>query len=264
VSTSASTEITNLCNAVCTECNPWTLAGFLKDPGEGQGRQFSFDDSKTEFSEIIKAVPLKSLLSSHEQLTQQQNGYTSLSAKQRFGIAASVAWSVLHLSGSPWLGNQWDDKQASIFLEKDQGDREILSRHPCALYIFSSPTTPEEPPTNNFKHLIPNIIVFGLGILLIELCINKSFAEIRETNENAMSNSLLDDYQTALSRLDEVYRLAGDSYGDAVARCVKSEFQGRDIYKNFDFSQFRQKFYDTVVAPVQATYLMFPDSRIPV
>jgi hypothetical protein len=79
-----------------------------------------------------------------------------------------------------------------------------------------------------------------------------------------MSNSLLDDYQTALSRLDEVYRLAGDSYGDAVARCVKSEFQGRDIYKNFDFSQFRQKFYDTVVAPVQATYLMFPDSRIPV
>lgn len=262
VSTSASTEITNLCKAVCTECNPWTLAGFLKDPEEEQGRQFSFDHSKTEFSEIIKAVPLKSLISSQEQFNQQQNTFTSLSAKQRFGIAASVAWSVLHLSGSPWLGNQWDDKQASIFLEKSQGDREILSRHPCALYIFSPPTTPEEPPTNNFKHLIPNIIVFSLGILLIELCINKSFTEIRHTDGNSISDSLLDDYQTALSKLDEVYRLAGDSYGDAVARCVKSEFQGRDIYKNFEFAQFRQQFYDAVVAPVQATYLMFPDSRI--
>ncbi|EAW17235.1 uncharacterized protein NFIA_005990 [Aspergillus fischeri NRRL 181] len=219
VPASASTEITNLCDAVCTECNPRPLAGFLKD-------------------------------------TQTSN--------KRFGIAASIAWSVLHLSGSPWLGDHWDEKQANIFLERTQGDREMLSRNPCALCIFSSPTTPEEPLTNDFIHLIPNRIVFGLGILLIELCINKSFAEIRQTDESAMAASLLDDYQTALSKLDEVYRLAGDSYGDAAARCVKLEFQGRDLYKNFDFSQFRRQFYDAVVAPVQATYLMFPDSRIPV
>lgn len=78
-----------------------------------------------------------------------------------------------------------------------------------------------------------------------------------------MSAPLLEDYETALSKLDEVYRLAGDSYGDAAARCVKLSFQGRDVYKDFSFAQFRRQFYDTVVAPVQATYLMFPDSRIP-
>lgn len=263
MSTSASTKITSLCAAVCTERNPWTLTGFLKDPDEDQDRQFSLNHNQTDSPKIIKAVPLKSLLSSQEQSAQQRNPYLSLSAKQRYGIAASIAWSVLHLSGSPWFGDHWDQKQVSIFLEKNQGGREVLSRHPCASYIFSSPASLEEPPTNDFKHLIPNRTVFALGIFLIELCTNKSFAKIRQASEGATPASLLDDYQTALSNLDEVYRLAGDSYGYAAERCVKFSFQGRDLYKDFDFSQFRQQFHDAVVAPVQATYLMLPDSHNP-
>ncbi|KAJ5471026.1 hypothetical protein N7530_008383 [Penicillium desertorum] len=217
VSTPESTEISNLCAIVGAECNPWTLAGFLKDPDMDQDRQFSFDHSKTDVCKIIKAVPLKSLLSS-QQSAQQQSPYTSLSLKQRLGIAASTAWSVLHLSGSPWLGNHWDEKQAIIFLESMQGKREVLSRNPCASCVFPSPTTPAEPPTNEFSHIIPNRTVFALGILLIELCINKSFAEIRQTNGSAIPASLLDDYQTAVIMLDEVYRTAGDSYGDATTR----------------------------------------------
>lgn len=263
VSTTASTEITSLCNTVCTECHRWTIAGFLKDPDEDQGRQFSLDYSQTDLSKIIKAVPLKSLLSSHEQSAQGQNSYDILSTKQRYGIAASTAWSVLHLSGSPWLGDNWDEKQANIFLERNQGGREVFSRYPCASYIFLPPN-PEQPTTNAFNHLIPNRTVFALGILLIELCINKSFAENRQPSESVTPASLLDDYQAALSKLDEVYRLAGDSYGYAAERCVKFAFQGRDLYKDFSFSQFRQQFHDNVVAPVQATYLTFPDSCIPV
>ena len=112
-----------------------------------------------------------------------------------------------------------------------------------------------------FKKLILKATVFALGIFLIELCTNKSFTEIRQAGEAATPASLLDDYQTALSNLDEVYRLAGDAYGYAAERCVKFSFQGRDRYKDFDFSQFRQQFHDAVVAPVQATYLMLPDSH---
>jgi hypothetical protein len=243
---------------VCTERNPWTLTGFLKDPDEDQAQQFSLDHNQTDSPKIIKAVPLKSLLSSPEQSTQQRSPYLSLSAKERYGIAASIAWSVLHLSGSPWFTDHWDQKQVSIFFEKNQGGREVLSRHPCASYVFSSPATPEEPPTNDFKHLIPNRTLFALGIFLIELCINKSFAEIRKAGESVTPASLLDDYQAALGNLDEVKRLAGDSYGYAAERCVKSSFQMRDEYKDFEISQFRQQFHDAVVAPVQATYLMFP------
>ncbi|KAJ5173649.1 uncharacterized protein N7500_001580 [Penicillium coprophilum] len=260
-------EITSLCRAINTDCNQCkrcTLAGFLKDPDEDNGRRFSFDYSQSDLSGIIKAVPLKSLLSSHKQSDRQLNPYISLSAKQRYGIAASAAWSVLHLSGSPWLGDHWAEKQANIFLERNQGGREILSRYPCASYIFLPPISPDQPLKNDFNYLIPNKTVFALGILLIELCIHESFTINRQTDENVTPASLLDDYQTALSKLDEVYSLAGDSYGYAAERCVKFAFQGPNHHNDFSFSQFRRQFHDSVVAPVQATYLTFPDSSIPV
>lgn len=261
VSTSTSTAITSLCDAVCTDCNLPSPTGVLIDLDEDQGRQFSLDHDRTDSSRIIKAVPLKTLISSHGQSTEQHNPYLTLSAKQRYGIAASIAWSVLHLSGSPWLGDYWDEEQTSIFIERNQGRREMLSRHPCVSYVFnnSSPTASEALPANDFMHLIPNRTVFALGILLIELCLNKPFAETHQVGTSAASASLFEDYQAALIRLDEVYRLAGDSYGYAAERCVKFSFQGRDIYKDFDLSQFRKQFYDGVVAPVQATYLMLPD-----
>ncbi|KGO62813.1 hypothetical protein PEX2_043360 [Penicillium expansum] len=192
------------------------------------------------------------------------NGTNGRFNHSEYGIAASTAWSVLHLSGSPWLGHHWDEKQANIFLEKNQGGREILSRYPCASYTFLPPTSPEQLVATDFDHLIPNKTVFTLGILLIELCINKSFAECRQTGESVTPASLLDDYKAALSKLNEVYRVAGDSYGYATERCVKFAFQGPDSYQDFTFSKFRQQFYDAVVAPVQATYLAFPDSYIPV
>lgn len=211
---------------------------------------------------------MKSLLSTEEQSIQQLHPHLALSAKQRYGIAASIAWSVLYLSGSPWLGDRWDEDQVRMFLEKSiNAGREMLSRHPCTSYLFPTPTIQQQTLMNDFKHLIPNKAVFALGILLIELCINKPFEELRENRLSGAGTSsvtLLDDYQVALSKLDEVYRLAGDSYGYAAERCVKFSFQGRDVTKDFDFSQFRQQFHDAVVAPVQATYLMIPDSYIPV
>lgn len=81
-------------------------------------------------------------------------------------------------------------------------------------------------------------------------------AESTPDGETALS---LDDYKATILKLDEVRREAGDSYGDSVERCVKFCFPGRDMYKDFDFSQFHQQFYETVVAPVQATHLMYPD-----
>lgn len=259
VSATASTEITSLCHISDRAFNLWTFEGFLKDSDEDQGRQFSFDHNQSDLPEIIKAVPLKSLLLSHEQPARRQAPYVPLSAEQRYGMAASAAWSVLHLSGSPWLGDRWDEEQTNIFLERKQGDGEIFSRYPCASYRFLPPTSPEQPVADDFSYLIPNRTVFALGVLLIELCINRPFANIRQTSESLTAALQLDYYQDVVSKLEEVRLIAGDSYGDAAERCVKFTFPGRDLYKNFIFSQFRQQFYDGVVAPVQATYLRFQD-----
>lgn len=208
---------------------------------------------------IIRTITLKSLLSPREQQAQERSPYLSLSAKQRFGIAATIAWSVLHLSCSPWLTEHWDQTQMGFSLEKTQNGREVFSQHPCASYVFSPRTCHEEATTDEFNHLVPNRTIFALGILLIELCIGEPVSKSRQGD--GVPTTLVDHYQSALSRLDEVHRHAGDSYGYATERCVKFSFEGRDLYNDFDFLRFRQQFYDVVVAPVQATYLTFPGSH---
>ncbi|MBE3045773.1 hypothetical protein IMZ48_25155 [Candidatus Bathyarchaeota archaeon] len=206
-------------------------------------------------------MPLKSLLLPRKQQALRKNPYLALTAKQRFGIAATIAWSVLHLSCSPWLDDHWDRKQVGIFLEKAQNGREVLSPHPSASYVFSPRTCEDEDEASpdDFSNVVPNKTIFALGILLIELCISEPVTEVQE--DEGMPPTLFETYESALGRLDEVYRLAGDSYGYATQRCVKFSFEGRDRYNDFDFGTFRQQFYNVVVAPVQATYLSFPDSQ---
>ena len=250
--------MTSLCAALCTESSRWPLIRFLKDPDDDKNRHYSFHHYPVDSANIIKAIPLKSLLSSRSQQGEKRNRFLSLSAKQRFGIAATIAWAVLHLSCSPWLTEHWDQTQLGIFLEKTQNGREVLSQHPCASYVFS-PRAYHENTTDEFNHLVPNRTIFALGILLIELCIGEPVFEHRQGE--GVPVTVVDHYQSALSRLDEVYRHAGDSYGYATERCVKFSFEGRDLYNDFDFSRFRQQFYEVVVAPVQATYLTFPASH---
>ena len=269
-SSSTPKEINSLCTEVSRQCKPWTLSGFLQDPSKEPEieKGFLLSHIQEDSSGIIKTISIKSLISTHDQSPQQLSLYMALSAKQRYGIAASVAWSVLHLSGSPWLGDRWDEEQAIILLERSSTGREILSRYPCASYLFPTSTNPaslEQTPRDNFTHLIPNKTVFALGILLIELCINKPFGEtqgIRVSGTNTSPTVLLGVYTTALGRLDEVRRQAGDSYGNAVERCVKCVFRGSEKNREFDLPGFRREFYEVVVAPVQAVYLMMPGSDI--
>lgn len=253
----ADTKFTSLCAALCTETNPWPLVRFLKDPDEDKPRHYSLHNNPVDSLSLIRAVPLKSLLLPRKKQTRK-NPYLALSAKQRVGIAATVAWSVLHLSCSPWLNDHWDQKQMGIFLEKAQNGREMLSRHPCASYVFSPRACQDEATEDDHTNLVPNKTVFALGILLIELCISEPVSELGQ--DEGLPSALIENYQSALSRLDEVYRMAGDSYGYAAERCVKFSFEGRNTLNDFDFESFRKQFYDVVVALVQATYLTFPDS----
>jgi len=74
------------------------------------------------------------------------------------------------------------------------------------------------------------------------------------------SSTVADDYLFAEKQTDRVYLEAGDLYGYAVQRCLRCEFPGRDVTKSFEFQQFRTNFFMGVVAPVQATYDMIPNS----
>jgi hypothetical protein len=103
--------------------------------------------------------------------------------------------------------------------------------------------------------LVRNQTLFALGIFLIEVGFNKSFEELR--NQALIGSdglSELEDFQLAIGLADDLHLDAGPEYGDATKRCLRCEFPGRDVTKHLGYTQFRQQFFNGVVAPVQATF----------
>ncbi|KAI0548224.1 hypothetical protein F4679DRAFT_574331 [Xylaria curta] len=235
----ARTEITNLCSAVCAENSPPELAGYLKDPEkdleENDYQQFILDSKQPSMLKIIESFHLERLISLGDLANGKQNPIRTLSAKQRYGIAASIACE------------SWNEKQAKLSLEINMNDGGPDSPKFYLSYLFSTNSLPEERSSTQLDELIPNRAIFGLGIVLVKLCIL-----------DLGSGSLIEDYCTAVRRLDDVRRIAGTAYGDAAERCIKFCFSGHNHSKNFDVKQFRRSFYDHVVAPVQAAYYLMP------
>ncbi|KAJ4146173.1 hypothetical protein NW754_001637 [Fusarium falciforme] len=259
--------IANLCGQVRTQCTPWCITGCLRDPEADKDPQFShfsLNQHSEELSGLTRTISLRHLLLNQNR--RQAHAHLALSAKQRYAIATSIAWSVLHLSDSPWLGEGWDQDEIKFFVDEGSEGMQLVSQFPSNSYAFHEPTTLDQPlssSTKDFSRLIPNKTIFTLGVILIELCLKTPFEELRQTLHDesrgqAVSAPILDQYDTAIDRLDDVYREAGDSYGNAVQRCIKSSFQGPKSTRQFNVEQFRIQFYNTVVAPVQATYSMMP------
>ncbi|RMJ14901.1 hypothetical protein CDV36_005437 [Fusarium kuroshium] len=252
-------SIANLCGQVRIQCASWSITGCLQDPDADKNPQFShfsLSQHSTELSSLTRTISLRHLLLSQNR--RQAHAHLALSAKQRYAIATSIAWSVLHLSDSPWLGQGWDQDEIKFFIDEGSEGMQLVSQTPSNSYAFHKPTTTDQPlsSTTGFSHLIPNKAVFTLGVILIELCLKKPFEEL--LHGQAVSDPILDQYKTALNKLNDVYLEAGNSYGDAAQRCIKFSFQGSDSTKRFNIEQFRIQFYNTVVAPVQATYSMMP------
>ncbi len=101
--------------------------------------------------------------------------------------------------------------------------------------------------------------LFALGILLIELGLNKTFHQIRadtSTGGPIRETSVQDDYAIAKQVIDseELELELGESYANAVQRCIQCHFLGSESTQNFLHSKFRKQFFTGVVAPVQATF----------
>lgn len=264
-------EIDCLCDYL--KCAKQLGTGYIPDPATIDDRLLI--DLISSTSQQMEPASLSSFLGSPKP-NKLPRPHVQLSRKQRFSIAAAAVWAILYLCGSPWMGEDWDGKnEIQLFIE-GTGAAQHLAEHPTLVSIFRSALQQQSgsrggstSEAERFQSSqIRNKELFALGILLIELCLNTTFEQIRQESQEdgrpsaplGISSSAIDDFEIANRQTDKIYLEAGDSYGYAVQRCLRCEFPGRDVTKTFDFSQFRQSFFNGVVAPVQATYMMLPAS----
>ncbi|KAK0710659.1 hypothetical protein B0H67DRAFT_646098 [Lasiosphaeris hirsuta] len=207
---------------------------------------------------------------------RRQPGVFLLSRKQRLEIAAAVTWAALYLFGTPWFGSDWngkDDVQVFLQTQGQQHHRAAVQvTHIGISYVFRpeasrDTTTPARDGFTFQTRQIRNRGLFTLGILLVELCLGKTFEQIhQEAQEDDLSSlpgrageisstpAPPSVYDIATELIDTIFANEGDLYGNAVQRCLRCEFPGRDVTKDFSFQTFRKDFLDGVVAPIQATF----------
>jgi hypothetical protein len=91
--------------------------------------------------------------------------------------------------------------------------------------------------------------MLALGIILIELCLNKPFENLRKD----VKPSIADDCEVATRRIVTVYQKGGQEYGYVVQRCLRCEFGIQDSNNRLDFA-FRSLLYNSVVVPLEEDY----------
>lgn len=242
-----SPDITDLCSIASTSSTQPTALGVLQDPVSRAGTpdsasHFSLSHAKDR-ANIVWPLDLKGLLAE-----SQWDADHGLSKQQRYALAAAISKAVLYLSNSPWLDDEWASDQVKFLLHENPSGNGSLPPHAFLAHAFDSAA---QSMSSTFTHLIPNRLIFTLGILLVELAINEVF------HHASLETILQGDYPTLRRKLDRVYREAGSLYGNAAQRCVNCEFMGPSSGVDLGLPGFRQQFHDTVVAPLQATYEVF-------
>jgi hypothetical protein len=240
-------QIDSLCRFVQGLDNGGESLGFLLVPG-GTKR---VNLKSTAGARVTEEATLMSLLPPSKPPT-----HLRLSRRKRLEIAVAAAWSTLLLCDTPWLNRTWDKHGLCFFSENiSTAGLPLADRCVSMTQTCSSGSLPATSIGTNLRNkLIRNEAVFALGILLIELGLNQSFEEYKRTRSmGTAATDIIDDYKIADDLIDEVFDEVGEPYGNAVQRCIRFSFSGKDTTKNFSHATFRQEFHNSVVAPIEAT-----------
>ncbi|KAJ2982580.1 hypothetical protein NUW58_g6412 [Xylaria curta] len=208
----------------------------------------------------------------------KQADYPRLSRKERLGIAAAAVWAVLVLCGTPWLEERWLGKEDITLLVEAPLQGKGFDRpktYPTLLHTFTSQTQTasqklrDNSPRSYQEPQIRHKTLFALGILLIELGLNKTLHQLRndidsfhqfhtyiEGGEPSGDISAQDAYTVANRVIDseDIELELGLSYSNAVQRCIRCYIPGSSSKLSFSHVEFRKEFFSGVVAPVQATF----------
>ena len=252
------TRISSLCQALRTAKKQSTSLGFLAHVPRQRSIHLT---APTFLTDCAEYVPLKSFLSPRRGKERRIRELGKLSWKQRLLIAVTLASSVLQLHQSPWLTESWDNGDIHVLSSGVDQFRRPVINHACVSRSFETQAnsrivgTTDSAANKFLGHLIINKSLFALGIVLIELCLNKTFAELC-VDECLISNvsaepNIADVYFRAIRLSEIVFDEAGSDYGYVVQRCLRCEFRIQDSRKQLDVNAFRDLVFEGVVAPLE-------------
>ncbi|KAJ0426159.1 hypothetical protein BJY00DRAFT_127026 [Aspergillus carlsbadensis] len=159
-------------------------------------------------------------------LLSKRHSRKSLGQYDRVRLARYLATAVLYYHTTPWLNGTWKSEDVCFFGEADSGS---LLRSPKALpYISacvqaSSPAA-KKPPPSEYDLFVRNPVVFGLGVMLLELAYQTPFDDLKHEVDTVQGTLPLANYFAAKRLAEDVNVHISASFKRIVKQCIGCDF----------------------------------------
>ena len=200
----------------------------------------------------------RSFISLAQLITQGpgEKASTELPQYQRLSHAKALTLAVLQFHTTPWLSESW--KSDNVFFsgsseggsQRPQGDAvpHLNATVPPAKNMArssSSTATPSISPAS----VVPNLLLFDLGVMLLELAYNAPFQALRQ--QGALleyASTAVADFTAALGLADQVGVFLGAGFAAIVKKCLRCDF---GCGNSLDHPALQARLYEDVVCKLE-------------
>lgn len=185
-------------------------------------------------------------------MSSRQGLSVRLSIYERLHLAHSLAMAVLQYYATPWLSGPLRCEDIFFYdveerLLPQRSSNSISEPHIDAHIVHPNPTL-SIPTTGVIEHLAPNILLFNLGIMLIELAYMTTFRDLLSLKELSYRDSQYTEFLAARRLGILVSRELGSKYGKIVQKCLGCHFAaGPDLSS----SELQAEYYRDVVKELE-------------
>lgn len=192
-------DVSNLCDTIAAYPANMQQSYCLK----GEEARFALQPlGNHSATDIQDTVSLEQLLSKDSKIT--------LTRRERYLIALTLASSHLQLHATPWISSQWEKGDIFFLRSHDQicFDKPYISRN------FAP-----NPPTDSSSH---DRSLSNLGIMLLELCFGTALEdhELRKKYPSDSTSNPFLDMAAALEWSPRAVEEAGPEFADAILWCL--------------------------------------------
>ena len=194
------------------------------------------------------ALSLQEILS----ISSRRDPSLRLTMLERIHLARSLATAVLQYHATPWLTNPWRSEDILFFGAEE---RLLLER---SLAPISEPhiDVPVKKSISGSiasfhtsgQHLASNILLFNLGVMLIELAYMATLKTLLNRKERSQGDTKYIEFFAARRLSEVVGREMGTKYARIVRKCVECHFASGSDLNN---SELQGEYYRDVVKELE-------------
>ena len=186
-------------------------------------------------SHVIPQYSHRQAISLEQLIAPAMGGRTGcrISLYERLRLARMLSVAVLQYHSTPWLNKSWRSEDIYLIangLPAAEGIQSFVAPH-LNVKVQGSCSQPSHAPTCPSTHLIRNPLLFGLGVVLLEIAYTANLASLRSPLD--LEDGLEDRYMEfrAARRLAKLAKTdMGGKYHKVVEKLVECDFGcGRDL-----------------------------------